>query len=741
MRLGAAVAAALATSSWLPGLGAGTAFASERRVDRVLVISLPAVTWADLRAVQPPNLDRLLDASAIADLSTRAVRKRTDAGDGYMTVGAGARAIAPAEGAGLGFGVEDPYGADPAGLVYQRRTGRRPGDGLVDLSVEPAVDANNKLLYDAKVGALGNALAHAGVERAVVANADRGDLVPDDQRLQRQAVSSLMGSDGRVPAGRVGPDLLVADPAAPFGHRLDIEAVFSAFRRVWEPRTRRPKRSVVLVEASDLARADAYRTFAAPTQRDELVRNALRDTDALVGRLLAHVDPRHDAVVVIGPSHPAGDVHLAVAGLRAPGLRPGLLRSGTTRRSGFVQIVDVGPTVLDLLGVHRPDSMEGRPFEVGRSGGTAAERRDALVDADRAARFRDAHVAQVVTVFVILSVLLAAAVVGLVGLGWRGTRAVLEWAALWLLGFVLATFLAGLLPFFRTGVAVYWLFLVVVGLAFAALCELAGRTGPLVPLLVALAAVVLFHVGDVLTGARLELNTVFGYTPTVGIRVAGIGNMAYSQLAAAAVVVAGLLAYRIGGRRGGVTSVGMLAVVLVVVGAPFFGQNFGGALAAAPAFAAVALLLFGHRITPRLGVALVGLLVASGLVIGFVDLARPAGSRTHVGRFFEKVGNDGWHGFALVIRRKLGENLDVLNQSLWFLMIPAILAFIAYLMYRSPPRLRAMERQVPSLRPALIGFLVVSVLGLALKDSGIAVPGMMLGVLGAALVYLTVRLT
>jgi hypothetical protein len=738
----AAIAAAFCAFAALPSTNAGASAASPRhRVDRVLILSLPAVSWAELGAARAPNLDRLLDASAIADLSTRAVHKRTDLADGYMTIGAGARAVAPVEGSGLGFDVEEPYGADPAGLVYQRRTGRQPGDGLVDLSIAPALDANKKLLFDAKVGALGDALARAGVGRAVVANADEGDLVADDARFVRPAVTALMGTDGRVPTGRVGGDLLMPDSAAPFGRRLDPDAVLSGFRRVWEPRTRQRARSVVLVEASDVARADAYRQFAAPGERDELVHRALRETDELVGRILARVDRNHDAVLVVGPAHPDRQIQLTVAGLWARHVRPGLLRSGTTRRSGFVQIVDVGPTVLDLLGVERPDSMEGRPFTAGRSGGSATARRDFLVDADRAARFRDANVSQVVTVFVLLSVLLAAAAVGLVGRRWRGTRGVLEWASLWLLGFMPATFLARLVPFYRYGVAVYWIFLAVVALAFAAGCELVGRRGPLIPLVAALSGVVALHVADVLTGAHFELDTVFGYTPTVGIRIAGIGNMAYSQLAAAAVLLAGLLAHVLGGRRGAIVATAMLGVVLVTIGAPFFGQNFGGALATAPAFAVVVLLLFGRRITARLAIALAGLLVATGVVIGLVDLTRPSGSRTHVGRFFEKVDTDGWHGFSVVIRRKLAENLDVLNQSRWFLMVPAILAFVAYLMYRSPPRLRAMERQVPPLRPALAGFLVASVLGLALKDSGIAVPGMMLGVLDAVLVYLTVRLT
>src|SRR4051812_40504658 len=60
----------------------------------VLVISLPATAWIDLRGARPPNLTRLLRHSAIANLATRTVRNRTLAGAGYLALGAGGRAAA-----------------------------------------------------------------------------------------------------------------------------------------------------------------------------------------------------------------------------------------------------------------------------------------------------------------------------------------------------------------------------------------------------------------------------------------------------------------------------------------------------------------------------------------------------------------------------------------------------------------------------------------------------------------------
>ena len=41
------------------------------------------------------------------------------------------------------------------------------------------------------------------------------------------------------------------------------------------------------------------------------------------------------------------------------GIEPGLARSPTTRRAGFVSLPDVAPTVLDAYGIDLPNSMAG----------------------------------------------------------------------------------------------------------------------------------------------------------------------------------------------------------------------------------------------------------------------------------------------------------------------------------------------------------------------------------------------
>jgi hypothetical protein len=733
--------AALVTATVLVTATSGTAAArdGDPKARRMLVISLPVVSWKDVNKHELPNLNRLLDHAGVADLTNRSVRRDSRLGDGYITLGTGTRSIGnltDTTNDGHAFEVGEGIGADTAGQVYTRRTGRDAGNGLVDLDIDAIVDNNKKELYDAEIGALGDALAGAGWTRAVIANGDGQDVeeVPGGY-YRRQAVTALMGNEGRVPAGAVGPELLTADPAAPFGLRYDNEAVLSAFRPVWKDR------SVVLVEASDLVRADAYRQYAAPEQRDRLFARALRRTDALIGALLREVDPRTDAVMVVGATPSLRESTLTIAALRAPGVEPGLLRSGTTRRSGFLQLIDIAPTILERVGVKEPDSMEGRPAGVGRGGGSAADRRAFLEDADAAAKFRDDLIQTVVVLFVVVQILLVvAALIWLARPDRKRVTTIVHVGALASLGLIAAVLLTRAVPFHEIGRIAYWLWLLGGSLALAGLYRLAGRRQELLPLILALGVIVAVLVFDVLVGTPLQFNNPLGYSPRVAGRFSGYGNLAYAALASAAVLLAGLLAHRIGGRRGAIAAIALLGVVFVVDGAPFWGADVGGVLSILPAYAVTAYLLLGVRVRVRTAVLAGCAAVAAVLLFGAYDLTRPSDERTHLGRLFETSGSRGWSGVSTVIQRKIDQNLGVLFRSQWLIIVVLVLAFLAYLLARHRERLRGIVRQIPEMRAAFIGFAILSVLGFVLNDSGIAIPGLMLAILNASIISLFVTL-
>jgi hypothetical protein len=363
-----------------------------------------------------------------------------------------------------------------------------------------------------------------------------------------------------------------------------------------------------------------------------------------------------------------------------------------------------------------------------------------MVDTNTAAQFRDREIAPVTVWFVVLQILLTlAALIAFVKLGKRALIAI-ELAALTLLGFLAAMFLAGLIPFHNLGVAPYWLFLFGVGALIALIAWFTTDRSGIMTIIVPLSILVGLILVDVATGARLQFNTVFGYTPTVSGRYAGLGNLAYAAFSSAALLLAGLLADRIGGRRGALVAIALLGAAIVVDGAPFFGSDVGGVLSMVPAYAVTATLLLGWRLRFRL-IALYGaatlLLIA---IFAAIDLSRPVDKRTHLGRLVASgEGEGGFHSVSSMIRRKLEQSNAVYSSSIWSIMFPLVLAGIAYLIYRAPGRMRGLHERLPQLSAALAGLGVLIVLGTLLNDSGIAIAGVMLGVVTPVLIVITVR--
>ncbi len=370
--------------------------------------------------------------------------------------------MAGANSTGLGFGVDEKFGRDDAGTVFRSRTGTPSGDGLVSMDITDVTETNNSELYGAQVGLLADELAKAGIDRAVIANGDGSDPSVPDTRVspyRRAAVGALMTSAGRVPGGQVDRALLQQDPGAPFGLRLDDAAVTDAFDTAWQ------SKSVVLVEGSDLVRADVSGRFASAPQAEKLRDQALRRTDALVGGLLDRVDLSRDLVIVVAPSTHADDDSLSVAAVAGPGFAPGLLRSTTTQTDGFVNITDVAPTVLREYGLDRPDEMEGRRMESAPNGDSVSTRSAQLANVNTDGLFRDSLIGASMGVVLGVACGLGLFVVLLVRFPrLRFLRGLLVFASVWELAFVSTVYLAGPLHFARHGGRpAYWAF--VLGLA------------------------------------------------------------------------------------------------------------------------------------------------------------------------------------------------------------------------------------------------------------------------------------
>ncbi len=496
---------------------------------------------------------------------------------------------------------------------------------------------------------------------------------------------------------------------------------------------------MVLVEASDLTRAASYAPRVTSTQRRQMREDALRAADELFGRLLREVDAERDAVLVVAPVAPAGEPALGVAALSAPGAPDGLLRTATTRRDGYVQLADVTPTILHLLGAEQPDEIEGRSF---RATTTSDEpRREGLVAAAEAAEFRDQMLPVVTIAFIVVLALLLLAVYRRANLA-DPARAAIPHVGHGVLGAVCGTYLVGFAdpPVSEIGRLVAW----VVGAAVlvSVLALLAERRWAGAGTVVALGAVLTVIAVDVLVGAPLQVNTTFGYSVAVAGRFSGLGNLAFAIFGSAAVLMAAVLAERFGdrGRQAGLI---VLAVVLLIEGLPMLGADVGGILAMVPAFGITAWILAGRPVRWSTVLWFGAAAGATVLLFAFVDWARPVANQTHLSRLAEHVVDGRWTTFFTSLSRRWQASFGGPASAAWAtvgILVAAVVAYVVLVAVRQiGPRALPRHRHRPTMA-ALSGLAVLALVGLVANDSSFAVPATMLIIVVPVAVDRVVRL-
>lgn len=703
---------------------------------RLLVVSMPGLTWSEVAELDLPALEGFLDGAALADLAPRGVLPRSGPGDAYLTISAGTRATTERLVDGQVLALDEQSSGSAAGEIFTRRTGITPSGPFVSLSWPALVRRNDDQPYDAELGLLADTLADAGVGTSVIGNADGTDSI--GVSYERQVGLALASSDGVVDDGALGKDLLVDDATRPFGKRLDPAVVRARFSTAWQ-RAGGDAGGVVVVEASDLARTMRYRPLVSEDRYATIRARALLEADDLFGDLLAEVDPERDAVLLVGPYNLPGDRDLTAVAMQSPGTAPGYLLSASTQRSGFLTLVDLAPTVLDRFGIDRPVAMEGRPAEVDGSGSSAADRVRRLVERNDASRFRE-NLLTPTTLVVVLLLLLVAAGAAVVVAGGRSPRwnQVLAVMALVDLALLPASYLARGFPLEELGLGAYWAIVLGVAVLSALLATWAGRrTGRRhLPLLLVLGLVAAVLVGDVTTGSRLSLNAAFGYSPTGNSRLYGISNYSFGQLAAAVCLLAAFLAATTPVRRGRLAALGLLGATLVVLGSPTWGADVGGVLAFTPTILVFAALVSGRRVRARTIVAGAAATVVAITAFGLLDLARPPSQRAHLGRLFERIGDEGMGPLVSIVQRKLVANLEVSTSSFWIAAIPIGIA-VWVLVARHPRRLlQGLRAELPTLGAGLVAGLVAALLGSLLNDSGAIVAGVAAMVLTASVVNL-----
>ncbi|MGY1753239.1 hypothetical protein [Blastococcus sp. SYSU D01042] len=724
-------------------------------VDRVVVVGVPGLVWTDVDPDTTPNLWAMAEEGSIGALSVRAARGTTCLLDGWATLGAGNRARFPGPDEGL----------PPVPLPTVPLPEEGPGEPVPDGSGDPpATDPGSDEEPEPRVD---TSLSHCGLQERIAAVALE-DPAATVQRTADDPGTARFGAEPAALGEGVGCAAVAGRAAA-----LAAAAPGVSLDRVPTPPAE-PAELAAFLDGCPLALLSLDQLTMAGTpgadQTDDGTEprpraGALTRIDESVGRLRAAVDtlPGETLVLLAGISEVNdGRPQLHVGIATGPGFADaGWLRSASTGRAPYVQLIDLAPTALRALDLDVPASMNGQPLRVSPDRPALATAVEQLADMNVAATVHHRNVAD----FFWLVVLAGAALVGsailvlgltrgkgLRGRSGRGARRALRLACLAVAALPVATYLVNVVPWERSGSPLATLAVSTAGVV-AVLTALAAagpwRGARLGPPLFLLAVTLATLIGDVLTGSRLELNGLLGYSAIVAGRFTGYGNLSFGLLSVSALLVTAAVATAVGrrvreARRRTVVGAVVLAagaVTVVVIGAPPLGRDFGGVLAALPGFLLLAMLLARVRVTVvRLAAILAAAVVAVGS-IAVLDWSGPAAERSHLGRFVEQVlTGEAW----TVISRKAQANVNILLGSPLAWMLPVALVAAVWLL-RPGGLLRSAGGTPPAglpaadagvLRAGLLATALSLTVGAAVNDSGVALPATAAALLVPLLVWL-----
>ena len=547
---------------------------------------------------------------------------------------------------------------------------------------------------------------------------DQGVAVRENQdRLPYGAVPGALAESVRCTAA-AGPGAAVA-AARPFG-------------RVDKYLPQLPADAKGLLSSCPLSVVDLGAISGSGAAREAAVEKA----DATLARVVA-ARPERSLLVVAGVADTDSTTRLHVAIAEGQGWDGGWLTSAGTGRDGYLQLVDLAPTVLTALGKASPAKLfAGRTATV--VSGKPARLSEAVQGAHNADQRAGAQYSVAAIFFTVLTGVQMLLFLLIVPVMVRARRhagptgpalppprlvAAFELALVAAALAIPAALLADAVPWWR-GSHPAWLFglatfgLVAIGTAAVRLSPYHDRT--LWPM-GAVAGIGALVVGtDLLTGAQLQLNGVAGYSAIQGARYAGVGGVGLGVFVTGLLVLAGCLAQWVRKPWRPVIVVLLGGFGLVMVGSPYLGADPVGAIAVTAGVCVAAAISTGGWLTfPRFAwAALAG--VAVTIAFAVMDLRRPDLEQGSLGRFLSALA-DGTGGPAMQ-RAATSNGQALLDSPLTVLAVVGVvmLLFCQFSPWGGLNRLFGLH---PALRAAGAGTVVATLIAGVLGGSALSVAG------------------
>lgn len=700
----------------------------QQQSPKVVIVSMPRVTWSMLEDIRIPNIDNLIENGSSGSLSILTPGGAKSLENGYVTIAAGNRAgAAPAQDTTF-FMRNEEVNNQLSQNIFRDERGQVPGNGeAFALGYEKTIVENSRGLYKPDIGAFTSALEAGNKTISVIGNADM--CTRQIMGCSQRAIAYL-GSDrnGVVKNGDISRDLLNDDLS--LNMKLVEEKTLTSIK----------EHDVSAVECSNIEKADNDRSSSVAMVSDELIKQSIMDCDKLIGKITEKLDLNKDRIFIVSPASPRTKEQLTVFISAGKGISPGYAISGITRRKGIVSLADIAPTILDFYNIETPNTMEATLLDWVKSSETVTQKKESFIDVNKKSTLRDSAFVKVAATFILvifLSVILSLS-------AYKKFKKLkiyavfLSWMSLVMptIAFLMAPFMLAL----SKPIIVYLFFvsssiLVSVGCYFAM-----KKYGTSMVVLWICATTLTVQIVDIIFSGNLQLNSLFGYSAIIAGRFAGFGNLAFSIVAISSVVLVAMIKQLsrtrpyLNKKWVNIAILAMLIFVLIMDGLPYFGSDVGGVLSLTPMVFIVGLMMYEKRLSLKTIIYALLITLATLTAFSLFDLSRPLSERTHLGRFVKVVLNGEGR---TIIERKILSNLHILTNSLTATVVIIATIFLIFLFLKPEKFVKEMSLLNPGFRYIVYPGLVVGLLGMLLNDSGVAIPGMMLSIAAPTIALLS----
>ena len=693
---------------------------------KVIIVICDYLTIDDLNRTELTNIHNFFNKGSIALLNTNTAGGR-NRHNIAATISAGEVALSPTA-EPLVFGPRESINGEDPMVLFTARTGVVPEKGnLIVLDIPSILLANKSGEGGAQPGALADALHEKGLKTAAIGNSD----IPTEFKTNRSMALIAMDSKGIIDQGNVSEEVLSYDPDDPIGYRTDYSQLEELFLELL------PQTDMMVIDPGDLVRLEKKREQFSENVYEQVRENVLREYDDFFGFLMENTDLSSSIILALTTTPTDGTYinnrFFGLIGVRGEGMEEGLLTSPTTRQSGIITLTDIAPSIASYL--QAPFfSTNGRVWTV------VPEENNLSVMQNIQERTVFTSFLRPIMVkgYVFVHLLVIAGILFFMFFDPQKARYLIS-LPLALLAVPLTWLLLSLLPI--TNLWLYLALFLVIAAALVLFSFLLARNRNFDPLIILCMATVFGILLDTVTGGYLQKYAVLSYDPMGGARYYGIGNEYMGVLLGATIIGISLLVQRL--ENHAIFSyllTGIIFIsVLVVLGSPWWGSNFGGFTSSLIAFIFTFLRLLRISVRPRNILIMMAVVGAFCVGVFVLDYMRPPELRSHFGQFAASIQESGFSAIKEVIVRKVSMNYKLIISTIWTRVLLSSLLALGILFYRPVGIFRSLLTKNPAIAAGFSGSVLGAIMALIVNDSGIVAAATAIIFPSATLFYLVLR--